>query len=386
MVALGEVVAHRKEFIHIDDLQWYKRCRVQLHTRGIVLRDQISGLDIKTKIQQVCRSGELLVAEIDAKHGGYGIVPDELDGAIVSSHYFLFEIDQEKLERGFLGYYLKTPAFFEQVTAQGSTNYAAIRPGHLLDYRIPLPSLPEQQQIVEWIDAVATCVEEAKDLRDQVSMETSALAHSAGRNVLAQIQGDVRTIDDVCESIIDCLHSNPVNSDEGIPTLRSPDVEWGTLNLCRARRTDEAEYERRTRRGEPKAGDIIVVREGGGTGKAGITLPGQRFSLGQRVMMLRPDTTVIEPRFLLYYWLSPLIQEEQIRGNMKGSASPHLNIRATKRFPIVVPSKDTQRKVVNYFDEIHRQLSDVQSANVAATTLVDAILPSILIQVFNGRE
>lgn len=83
LVKLGDVIAHRKEFIIIDELTSYKRCRVQLHARGIVLRDIIFGSEIRTKRQQECRSGEFLVAEIDAKVGGYGIVPPDLEGAII---------------------------------------------------------------------------------------------------------------------------------------------------------------------------------------------------------------------------------------------------------------------------------------------------------------
>lgn len=114
-VPLGEVLDHRKEFIEINDLEHYKRCRVQLHAQGVVLRDNVPGAEIKTKKQQVCKAGEFLVAEIDAKLGGYGIVPAELDGAIVSSHYFLFGIREERLDRSFLGYFIRTPGFFEQV-------------------------------------------------------------------------------------------------------------------------------------------------------------------------------------------------------------------------------------------------------------------------------
>src|SRR5438477_1753164 len=99
VVKLGEVVRHRKEFITIDDLANYKRPRVQLHVQGIVLRDEVPGALIKTKTQQICHTGEFLVAEIDAKLGGFGIVPQALDGSIVSSHYFLFVIDESKLER-----------------------------------------------------------------------------------------------------------------------------------------------------------------------------------------------------------------------------------------------------------------------------------------------
>lgn len=114
---------------------------MQLHVQGIVLRDSVVGAEIKTKKQQVCKAGEFLVAEIDAKVGGFGIVPIELNDSIVSGHYFLFAVDDTKLNRRFLDFYSRTPDFRDQVAAQGSTNYAAIRPKDVLGYTIPLPPL-----------------------------------------------------------------------------------------------------------------------------------------------------------------------------------------------------------------------------------------------------
>ena len=102
IVPLEQVMRHRKEFVTVDDLKSYKRCRAQVRAQGIVLRDVVEGSSIKTKNQQVCRAGEFLVAEIDAKVGGFGIVPLELDGAIVSSHYFLFTIDENLLDERYL--------------------------------------------------------------------------------------------------------------------------------------------------------------------------------------------------------------------------------------------------------------------------------------------
>lgn len=98
-VRLGEVLRHRKEFITIEALLAYRRPRVQLYAQGIVLRDEVPGALIKTKQQQVCHAGEFLVAEIDAKVGGSGMVTESLEGVIVSSHYFLFVIDPAKLDR-----------------------------------------------------------------------------------------------------------------------------------------------------------------------------------------------------------------------------------------------------------------------------------------------
>ncbi|BBO16314.1 conserved hypothetical protein [Candidatus Brocadia pituitae] len=84
-VKLAEVLRHRKGNILINNDKEYSLCRVQLHRRGVVLREKKMGSQIKTKKQQVCRAGDLVVAEMDAKFGGYGFIPDYLDGAIVSS-------------------------------------------------------------------------------------------------------------------------------------------------------------------------------------------------------------------------------------------------------------------------------------------------------------
>lgn len=149
IVKLKEVLHQRKGFISIDDAQIYKRCRVQISGKGVVLRDKIIGKEIKTKKQQLCKANDFLVAEIDAKVGGYGIVPEDLENAIVSGHYFLFEIDQSKLLPQFLGLIIKLEQFSKQIKATGSTNYAAIRPQHVLEYQIPLPDLKTQKELVE---------------------------------------------------------------------------------------------------------------------------------------------------------------------------------------------------------------------------------------------
>jgi type I restriction enzyme S subunit len=189
VATLGEVLWYRKEFIEINDLESYKRCRVQLHAQGIVLRDIARGAEIKTKKQQVCRAGEFLVAEIDAKVGGFGIVPPELDGAIVSSHYFLFEIDETKLDRRFLDYGIRTHSFRDQVTAQGSTNYAAVRPTEVLGYRLPLPTLEEQRRIVARIEELAAKIEEARGLRREAVTETESLLSAGSRAIASSLAG-----------------------------------------------------------------------------------------------------------------------------------------------------------------------------------------------------
>ena len=178
IVPLEKVLRYRKEFIHISDLEKYQRCRVQCHVQGIVLRDLVEGTQIRTKNQQICKEGDFLVAEIDAKLGGFGIVPEELEGAIVSSHYYLYEIDEDLLDRSFFSFFIRTPYFRDQVSSQGSTNYAAIRYYDVLGYTMPLPPIAEQRQIVARIEELAAKIEEARGLRESAIEESQSLVTS----------------------------------------------------------------------------------------------------------------------------------------------------------------------------------------------------------------
>lgn len=167
LAKLSQFLKLRKEFFIIDDSEEYQLVTVQLHARGIRERSRLLGSEIKTKKQQLVKTGDLLVAEIDAKVGGYGIVPPDLNGAIVSGHYFLYEIDECQIMPEFLGFYLQTgyPEQDLQQFVKGSVNYAAIRSQHFFELEIPLPPLDVQQQIVEKIFFFQRRIEEISFLQ-----------------------------------------------------------------------------------------------------------------------------------------------------------------------------------------------------------------------------
>ncbi|WP_347274615.1 restriction endonuclease subunit S [Candidatus Kuenenia sp.] len=146
-VKLAEVLLHRKGYIIINNDEEYSLCRVQLHRRGVVLREKKMGYQIKTKKQQVCKAGDLIVAEMDAKFGGYGFIPNHLEGAIVSSHYYLYELDKNKITQEYFEILIKTDFIQNQIEAKGSTNYSSIRAWEFLDYEIPLFSITLQNII-----------------------------------------------------------------------------------------------------------------------------------------------------------------------------------------------------------------------------------------------
>lgn len=365
----------------------YRQIGVRLWGEGAYEREAIDGA--ATKYAQLFRAeaGDVIVNKIWARNGSVAVVDQSLAGTYGSNEFPMFNPRSDRLEPRWMHWLTKTRKFWEQcdLKSRGTSGQNRIRPEQFLQIEIPLPPLPEQHRIVARIEELVAQIEEARALRHELAEDASALLTASRRSAIVDCPGEIVALEDVCSDIIDNLHSNPRLSEEGIPCIRSPDVGYGTLDLEKTQRTNMEEYRRRTVRGEPKTDDIVLVREGGGTGKCAVVQPNQRFSLGQRVMMLRPDTRQILPRFFLYQLLSPLIQEEQIAPFCKGSASPHLNISTLRRFNLKLPSLTEQGRIVAELDILQAEMDKLKSLQAETAAELDALLPSVLDRAFCGE-
>ena len=178
---LSKALCHRKEFITISDDTRYQRVTVQLHGRGLIERDVVLGSDIKTKQQQVIRAHDFLVAEIDAKMGAFGIVPVSLAGAIVSSHYFTFEVDTSLLLPEFLTAFITVGFVTKSIetSVRGSLNYAAIRPTHILRMQFPFPPMSSQQRVTEQMASAARAIDAARSQLQALQALPGAIIRAA---------------------------------------------------------------------------------------------------------------------------------------------------------------------------------------------------------------
>lgn len=386
LAPLGEVLTERQEVPSPDALA---RGEIRILAKigfddGLIqLR---TGSETKTGMILI-RPGDLVVSGINAAKGAIAIYDGANSEPIAATiHYGAYVPRKEKVDAWYLWWLLRSGTFrdllLKYVPGGIKTELKASR---LLRVPVPLPPIPQQRRIVARIEELAANIHYARTLRQHALNESDALLKTARRVLISDFPGATLELQEVCAEIIDNLHSNPRYAETGIPCIRSPDVGYGTLNLDGALCTDEDEYRRRTMRGEPQPDDIVLVREGGGTGKCALVLPGQRFSLGQRVMMLRPDREKVLPKFLLHQLLSPLIQEDQMAPLSKGSASPHLNIGALKQFSFRFPSITNQQRMVAKLDALQAKVDALKKLQAATAAELDAMLPSILDKALKGE-
>ena len=117
----------------------YKRCRVQLHTERIVLRDIVAGRRSRRRNSKSAERGGVPGCRDRREGGRLRNRAEDLDDGHVRSHYFLFAIDGPQLDRGSRLLHQDT-GISRTSHRQGSTNYAAIHPHMSRVYHSPSPA------------------------------------------------------------------------------------------------------------------------------------------------------------------------------------------------------------------------------------------------------
>jgi type I restriction enzyme S subunit len=143
----------------------------------------------------------------------------------------------------------------------------------------------------------------------------------------------------------------------------------GRIDWSLAKRISESTYEIWTRRLVPQPGDVILAREAP-VGAAVRVPESSRVALGQRTVLLRPDPSKIEARFLYFLLLSAEMQSV-ILSKAEGSTVPHLNVADVRRLPIPpLPARGEQRAIA----EILGALDDKIESNRRLIATSEAIL------------
>lgn len=370
----GTFLDHRKQFIQIDDTKNYKRARVQLHWKGIVLRDEVEGALVKTKKQQIARRGELLVAEIDAKVGGVGIVPPELDRAIVSSHYFLFEINESKCLREWLDWFVRSGGLEDQFVARGSTNYAAIRPHHILNCEIPLPPLDEQHRILSRIQKMASTLENVTVLRKENATRQRSLLLSVYTKL---IQGAKWfQMDEIAPLVRRRVTIDPLKDyfelgirSFGNGTFHKPPALGASLGNKKVFQI------------EP--GDLLFNIVFAWEGAVAVVRPEDEGRVGShRFLSCVPKSDSALPAFLCFHFLTERGLDDLGLASPGGAGRNRtLGVEALARLAVPVPPMERQQ----WFASLLAKTEESVRLREKAGKELDALMPSILSKAFCGE-
>lgn len=167
---IGSFVKRSSTTINVQNDKQYKQVTLKTKGGGAVLRDIKNGKDIGTKKQFVVSEGQFIMSKIDARNGAFGVVPKELDGAIVTADFPVFDVEADIINPEYFALISSTNVFarFAQSCSRGTTNRQRIDINLFLSQQIPTPTLNEQQALV---NAYKEKIQLSQELERQASQK-----------------------------------------------------------------------------------------------------------------------------------------------------------------------------------------------------------------------
>jgi len=178
---------------------------------------------------------------------------------------------------------------------------------------------------------------------------------------------------DVAAAIFDGPHATPKTTSEGPLFLGISSLVDGRLELSRSRRLSEPDFLKWTRRVTPRAGDLVFSYETR-IGQAALIPEGLRCCLGRRMGLIRPDTSKVDPRFLLYAYLGQPFQETLRERTVHGSTVDRILLTELPNLPITLPETlDEQRRIGSVLGALDDKIEPNRRMNRTLEALAEAV-------------
>lgn len=295
---------------------------------------------------------------------------------IVSPLYVVFGVS-EKIRQQYLYYYLKSDVALQRIKgiATGSVR-DNLKFSMLEDFEIRIPSISKQDDIIQILDNMVALMDLQKEqINSYDTLIQSRFVELFGDPVNNDHGWQTQPLDSVCKTIVDCPHSTPsyTNEDTGYMCIRTSIVKKNRILWDEIEYIPEHEYYQRIQRKRPEKGDVVYTREGAILGIAAMIDRECNVALGQRSMLLSPDTTKCLPQFL-----STTMNFEsflrKVLGGVGGSASPHINVGDIKAFSIIMPPVELQQQFAAFVEQTDKLKVDEQKNLEKTQFLFDSLI------------
>lgn len=375
-VRIGDFLSKSQDWVEPRPDQTYKQVTVRLWGKGLTLRSEVSGSQITALRQVRVKAGQFLLSRIDARHGAFGLVPESLNDALVSSDFPCFGINPALALPNYFAWYARTEGFITlcQQASEGSTNRVRLKEDRFLGMVIPLPPLDEQRRIFTKLDKVAGLVEERRRVLETAERDAQAMLSNAFREVIGG--APYRPMAEVAPLV---RRPVAVEPDRSYPELGVRSFGRGTFHKpALAGIAVRSKKLFRIRQGDLLF-NIVFAWEGA----VAIAQPQDDGRAGShRFLTCVPDERRSTADFLRFYFLTS-------EGLQKlGEASPGgagrnrtLGLKKLDAITVPVPSLERQR----WFDRLQTQVHQVETIWKSAVQDVDALLPSILHRTFHAK-
>ena len=242
----------------------------------------------------------------------------------------------------------------------------------LCEMEIPLPSLPEQAEIVDILDAATQIV----DLRQRQLVMLGELIRSTFRSMFGNTAVQTTKPLDACTELYlprplgkQDEETDDSEEEETLPLVTPGDIHGTWIRQTR-RTITEQEVSQSNLRALPEK-SIVIITRGARSGLPGIlSFPAV---IAPNCIALPPSTEYV-PEFLFYHLMSNLSGIQKLQ---EGAAMQMLPTRALRELPVPIVPPENQRRFADFAGDVEEQWQLIDRSRLNSETLFDRLLDDI---------
>lgn len=373
-VKISDFLKRIKRSVILDPKASYQLVTVKLHHKGVVLRSNKKGSEIGSKVFEV-KSGDFILSGIDARNGAFGIVPIELNGAVVTNDFWYFKVNEELVD---IEYFLELTStnWFDEICrlgSDGTTQRIRLQSDRFFNQEILLPTLEEQKKSLKIIQSIKNKTSSLNELENQQLSMLKILRKQIIKDaLLGRLENSVNKSRLVFtnglfdkEQILDHIKcftneyayiSDVFNIEKGETPISKAKSGSYPLIVTAEDRLSSYNYQFDLDNGAILLPMVSSTGHGHASLKR-IHFQKGKFALGSILTALIPkNEQAISAKF--YYYLLSMFKEELIVKKMKGAANVTLSQKTLKSIviPVVPYSVQMQAvKIFEYIDELEKK-------------------------------
>lgn len=133
----------------------------------------------------------------------------------------------------------------------------------------------------------------------------------------------------------------------------------GSLDLSAPDCVSESDFERWTRRVTPQVGDVVFTYEAT-LHRYALIPEGFRGCLGRRTALVRVDSTKADPRYIYFYFRSPVWRQIVESNVLSGATVDRIPLVKFPDFPVMLPPLADQLRIADALDNFEKNLGLMQ--------------------------
>ncbi|ENO8436085.1 restriction endonuclease subunit S [Vibrio parahaemolyticus] len=354
----------------LDDKE-YDLVTVKRSRGGVVRREHLYGKQISVKSQFSLKQGDFLISKRQIVHGACGIVPEHLDGSIVSNEYSIFTA-KDSFDLNYLRYLSET-LYFQQTCFHSSIGVHIEKMIFKLDnwfkWDFNLPPLSEQRKIAQilstWDKAIAataklieTSKQQKKALMQQLLTGKKRLVNPETGKAFEGEWEEVRLseIAKVSIGLVTTMTKHYVES--GVPLIRNSDIKQNEIRKEKMIYLSES-FASESEHRKLKINDVVTVHTGE-VGVSSVIGSDMAGSLGFATLNSRPDLNKVLPTYLSWYFNSDRFINWCVSVST-GDGRQNLNLKDFAKAIVLLPELAEQQKIASVLTAADKEIKVLEA-------------------------